>query len=63
MGKYVRSYKFFSFLLKVTWMFFLQQAAAEIVRNFEDFFDNVLWRTVVNPQSGEFENFFTANPL
>ena len=44
-------------------MFFLQQAAAEIVRNFEDFFDNVLWRTVVNPQSGEFENFFTANPL
>jgi hypothetical protein len=41
----------------------LQQTAVELVRNFEDFFDLVLWRTVANPQSGEFENFFKVEQL
>ena len=54
----VRSYLIFNFT-ESNLVSFLQQSAVEMVRNFEDFFDLVLWRTIANPQSGEFEGFFS----
>ena len=39
------------------------QTAAELVKNFESFFDNIFWRMVANPQSGEIENAFCPELL
>ena len=34
------------------------QTAVGLVKNFESFFDNIFWKVVANPQSGEMEDVF-----